>query len=106
MLFRSVRGRRAITNEINRQQNSSIANIKRMAQANALQNAALQSLQEGGVLDMLPEELRQVAQARLANPEATLRELTELLPGLSRSTVDRRLRRLVELAQARMEETQ
>ena len=101
-----VRGRRAITNEINRQQNSSIANIKRMAQANALQNAALQSLQEGGVLDMLPEELRQVAQARLANPEATLRELTELLPGLSRSTVDRRLRRLVELAQARMEETQ
>ena len=101
-----VRGRRAITNEINRQQNSSIANIKRMAQANALQNAALQSLQEGGVLDTLPEELRQVAQARLANPEATLRELTELLPGLSRSTVDRRLRRLVELAQARMEETQ
>ena len=101
-----VRGRRAITNEINRQQNSSIANIKRMAQANALQNAALQSLQESGVLDTLPKELQQVAQARLANPEATLRELSGLLPGLSRSTVDRRLRRLVELAQACMEETQ
>ena len=74
--------------------------------ANALQNAALQSLQESGVLDTLPKELQQVAQARLANPEATLRELSGLLPGLSRSTVDRRLRRLVELAQARMEETQ
>lgn len=101
-----ARVRRALTNEINRQQNSSIANIKRMAQANALQNAALQSLHESGVLDTLPQELQEVASVRLSNPEATLRELAELLPGVSRSTVDRRLRRLVELAQARMEETQ
>ncbi|MBQ6000217.1 MAG: DNA-binding protein WhiA [Clostridia bacterium] len=100
-----VRERRALTNEINRQTNSSLANIQRMARANARQNAALLQLEESGVLETLPGELREVARLRLERPEATLRELAEAMPEVSRSTIDRRLKKLVELWETTSEET-
>ena len=47
----------------------------------------------------LPEALREMAQVRLENPEAPLKELGECFsPALGKSGVNHRLRRLSELA--------
>lgn len=57
-------------------------------------------MQKRGALDDLPQELRELAVLRLDNPELSLRELGELLdPPLTRSGVNHRLRRLMELAE-------
>ena len=47
----------------------------------------------------LPDNLRQMAEVRLANPDAPLRELGEYLdPPVGKSGVNHRLRKLSELA--------
>ncbi|MDK6370333.1 DNA-binding protein WhiA, partial [Aerococcus sp. UMB9870] len=52
-------------------------------------------------LDKLPEKLQEVAQARLDNPSATIKELGELLPSgpVSKSGINHRLRRLNQYAE-------
>lgn len=94
-----ARKHRAIKNAVNRQNNSSLANLNRSATANALQNEALQRLEQRGQLEQLPDSVRAVALLRLAHPEATLSELAELSNGISRSTIARHLNKLVELAE-------
>ena len=47
----------------------------------------------------LPEKLRQSAQLRLENPEATLQELADMqTPPVSKSAINHRMRKLVQLA--------
>ncbi|MBO7631791.1 MAG: DNA-binding protein WhiA [Lachnospiraceae bacterium] len=51
-------------------------------------------------LGSLPEELAETAALRIANPEATLSELGEMLnPPLGRSGVNHRLQKLCNLAE-------
>ena len=51
-------------------------------------------------LEGLPEDLRELAQLRLDNPEMSLRELGESLSEpISRSGVNHRLRRILEIAE-------
>ena len=48
----------------------------------------------------LPDNLRQIAQLRLARPEATLKELGEALdPPVGKSGVNHRLRKLSNMAE-------
>jgi DNA-binding protein WhiA len=46
----------------------------------------------------LPEGLREVAELRLQYPEATLQELAEFLPGVGRSGINHRFRRIAKIA--------
>jgi cell division protein WhiA len=46
----------------------------------------------------LPEQLREVAEARLANPDATLSELAKIL-GIGKSGINHRLRKLAKLVE-------
>ena len=48
-------------------------------------------------LEAVPEELRELALLRLENPEMSLREMAERL-GLSRSGVNHRMQRILEIA--------
>ena len=51
--------------------------------------------------DKLPEGLEEIAEARLEQPEATLKELGDsLTPPVGKSGVNHRLRKLKELAKA------
>ena len=53
----------------------------------------------------LPENLEQMAQARLLKPDATLKELGEALePPVGKSGVNHRLRRLSEIAESLREQ--
>ena len=54
--------------------------------------------------DSLPENLQEIARARLERPEATLKELGESLnPPVGKSGVNHRLRKLSTLAETLME---
>ena len=71
--------------------------------ASARQTAAIAVISDTVGLGSLPENLRELAQLRLDEPEMTLRELGERL-GISRSGVNHRLQRLLELGEKILKE--
>ena len=82
-------------NAANRASNCDTANMDKVAGAAAQQIAAIRAVG----LESLPEELRALARLRLENPFDSLRELGEKLsPPLSRSGVNHRLEKILELA--------
>ncbi|MGO0121967.1 DNA-binding protein WhiA [Desulfothermobacter acidiphilus] len=93
-VFREVKGR------VNRLVNCETANLTRTVEAALSRREEIEALVGRIGLENLPASLRQVAELRLLHPEATLRELGELVqPPISKSCVNHRLRRLAALAQ-------
>jgi cell division protein WhiA len=93
------RMRRQARGDAVRLSNADEANVRRVVAAAAPQVAAAAALLDSEVWDSLDDDLRDVARARLANPEVSLTELGMLVtPALTRSAVYRRLRRLQALA--------
>lgn len=87
-------------NAANRASNCDNANIDKTVSAAAAQVAAIQKVLAARGEDALPDELREVALLRIAEPELSLRELgQQLSPPLSRSGVNHRLARLVAMAE-------
>ena len=83
-------------NNSNRVNNCFVGNMDRTATAAAKQCIAIGALQAAGILPRLEEELRLVAAARLKDREASLSELADKL-GCSKSCINHRMRRLMEL---------
>lgn len=83
-------------NNINRKTNFETANMDKTYSASARQIAAIAAISDTRGLKSLPDSLRELAELRLDNPEMTLRELGERL-GVSRSGVNHRLRKLLEI---------
>ena len=64
-----------------------------------VQIEAIRALEESGRLIQLPEKLQETARLRLANPEETLAQLAQLCdPPITKSALNHRLRKLVELS--------
>lgn len=94
-----VRMLKEVRNNVNRKTNFEAANLSKTASAAAAQLMALERIFACGGVAVLPEELRDLALLRYRNPELSLRELGQNLnPPLSRSGVNHRLRRILELA--------
>ena len=88
-----------LRNGVNRRVNCETANLTKVVDAAQEQIAAIRRLQRAGGLEALPEKLRQSAQLRLENPEATLQELADMqTPPVSKSAINHRMRKLVQLA--------
>lgn len=86
-------------NDANRKANCDSANVDKAVDAAQEQLAALRQLKERGVLERLPEKLRQTADLRWEHPEATLTELAALHdPPATKSAVNHRMRKLLALA--------
>lgn len=86
------------TNALNRRGNFDTANyVKTYAIAQA-QLEAINKIIDDGSFDSLADDLREIAQLRIDNSDATLNELATL-SHLGRSTVDRKLKRLVAIAE-------
>lgn len=86
-------------NKVNRVINCETANISKTVNASALQMEAIDILIEKGMLDSLRSDLKEVALLRKEYPEMSLRELGEQLSTpLTRSAVNHRLQKLMELA--------
>ncbi len=89
-----------IRNQANRIANCENANIDKQVIAASQQRGAIERLMASGKLSEQPEALQQLARLRLESPTASLRELGELCnPPMSRSGVNHRLQRLLELAE-------
>ncbi|HHW15458.1 MAG TPA: DNA-binding protein WhiA [Firmicutes bacterium] len=99
LAFENVRVKRDVRNRVNRLVNADAANLEKTAGAAAAQLEDIELIRTRLGLRSLPRPLREVAEARLAHPEASLRELGGLVsPPVGKSGVSYRMRKLAELA--------
>ena len=88
-----------LRNSVNRRLNCDSANLDKAVGAAQEQLEAIRKLEAAGLLEKQPEKLQQTASLRAANPELTLSELAEEFdPPVTKSCLNHRLRKLVELA--------
>ncbi len=94
-----VKVEKDLKNTVNRKVNFETANISKTVDAAQLQLEAIRRLRDTEGLDSLTPALRQAAELRIDNEDASLSELCELhSPKLSRSGLNHRLRKLIELS--------
>lgn len=100
MELMQVKMLKEMRNLVNRRTNFETANLDKTASAAARQLLAIQKIADSAGLGELPDDLRELAELRLQNPDMSLRELgAALSPPLSRSGVNHRLQRIVDLAE-------
>ena len=99
MSIMSAKLEKDLRNSVNRRINCDSANVDKAIEAAQGQLEAIRRLRASDRLDQLPEKLRQTAALREANPEMTLSELAgEFDPPVTKSCLNHRLRKLMELA--------
>ena len=95
-----------IRNDTNRRQNFDLANLSRAIRGAQTHITAIRILQDCGKYALLPPELKQTSQLRLAHPEMSLADLAAAhMPPLTKSGLNHRLHRLEELARQAEEES-
>lgn len=100
MELENTRILKEMRNSINRKVNCEAANISKTVNAATKQVEDILCIKEHYGLENLPDNLCEIAKVRLDNPDATLKELGELLnPKVGKSGVNHRLRRLTEIAE-------
>lgn len=88
-----------LRNDVNRRCNCDTANLYKAVDAAQEQLTAIRELKQNGSFEKLPEKIRQAAELREANPEATLSELAAMAdPPISKPAMSHRMRRLIELS--------
>lgn len=92
---------RDMRNSVNRLVNCETANLNKTISAASKQIDSIERIEQLQGLDSLPDKLRAVAEVRLAHPEASLQELSDLIPGggISKSGVNHRLRKINKIAE-------
>ena len=99
MKLENLRIVKEMRNSINRRVNCEVANITKTVNAASKQIEDITYIKDHYGFDNLQEGLREMAEARLENPDATLLELGQLLdPPVGKSGVNHRLRKLSDLA--------
>ncbi len=89
-----------VRNKINRAVNCDNANIEKTLKASEKQVNSIEFLAKIVGIDNLPEELRDIAELRLENPDWNLKEIAQALnPPISRSGANHRLTRLIKMAE-------
>ena len=84
---------------VNRRVNCDAANLDKAVEAAQSQIEAIYRLEERGMLEELPDKLKEAVDLRMAHPEMTLTQLAELCdPPVSKSAFNHRLRKLMELS--------
>lgn len=89
---------REMRNNVNRQNNCFESNLEKTLDASALQLEAINYFVENNSIELLSENLREVALMRLANPDISLNELRTLLGNsISRAGIKYRLDKIIEI---------
>lgn len=98
--FENVRVLKDVRNQVNRIVNCETANLNKTVDAAVRQMENIQLVQGTIGLGALPEGLRELAELRLQAPDASLKELGEMLnPKVGKSGVNHRMRKIDELAE-------
>lgn len=88
-----------LNNKVNRRCNCDDANISKVVEAAQEQLAAIRILKEGGMLEKIPAKIKQAADAREANPTASLTELAAMMdPPITKPAMNNRMKKLIQLA--------
>lgn len=100
MELENVRILKEMRNTVNRKVNCETANINKTVSAAVKQVEDITYLRDTIGFEKLSEGLEEIALVRLSHPDATLKELGELLsPPVGKSGVNHRLRKLGEMAE-------
>lgn len=100
MEFENVRILKEVRENVNRRVNCETANIGKTVSASLKQTEDIELIRDTVGLSSLDEGLREVAEARLGNPDATLSELAETLSTpIGKSGINHRLRKLGVIAE-------
>ena len=96
-----------VKNTVNRRLNFEMSNINKTVNAANQQVEAIELIEKHMGISSLPDNLRELAQLRLDNPEASLSELEKLLSEpISRSGINHRLSRIVKIVEKIITEKQ
>ena len=99
MNFENYRIVKEVRNSINRKVNCETANITKTVNASSKQIEDILLIRERYGFQNLPDNLRVTAELRLEYPDATLKELGQILsPSVGKSGMNHRLRKLSEIA--------
>ncbi len=105
MEMENIRIMKEMRNSVNRKVNCETANINKTVSAAVKQVEDIQYIRDTVGLGDLPEGLKEIADLRLEYPNASLKELGDLLTTpLGKSGVNHRLRKLSEIAEQLKEE--
>lgn len=99
MDLENVRILKEMRNSVNRKVNCETANLKKTVSAAVKQIEDIKFIRDTAGLSILSEGLEEIAVLRLDNPDASLKELGEMLtPAVGKSGVNHRLRKICEIA--------
>ena len=88
-----------LNNKVNRRCNCDDANTSKVVEAAQEQLSVIRILREKGILEGLPEKLKQAALAREQNPSASLTELAAMMePPITKPAMNNRMKKLTALA--------
>jgi hypothetical protein len=97
--FENVRVFKDMRNQVNRLVNCETANLNKTVDASVRQVENIQIVANTIGLQALPEPLQEIAELRLQFPDASLKELGEMLqPKVGKSGVNHRMRKIDEMA--------
>ena len=97
--FEEIRVLRDMKNNINRKVNCETANLSKTVEAAVKQIEAIKKLQKQGKFEKLPDSLKEIANLRLENPDASLIELGQMLKNpIGKSGVNHRLKQIEEMS--------
>lgn len=98
--FENVRVFKDMRNQVNRLVNCETANLNKTVDASVRQVENIKKIANTLGLQSLSEPLREIAELRLEFPDASLKELGEMLhPKVGKSGVNHRMRKIDELAE-------
>lgn len=97
--FEDIRVKHDMSNKINRLVNCESANLNKTMNASIEQIEAINRLKKNKKFESLDENLKEIANLRLANPNANLAELGQMLAiPVGKSGVNYRLKKIIELS--------
>lgn len=97
-----ARKSKELSGDVNRRVNCDYANADKIVAAAQQQLEAIRTIERTIGLHMLPENVYSAALLRIANPEASLKDMAALAdPPVSKASMSHRLRRLVTIAEQR-----
>ena len=99
MELMNAKAEKDLRGSVNRRVNCDAANLDKAVDAAQEQIEAIYRLEERGLLEGLPDKLKEAVDLRMAHPEMTLSQLGELCkPPVTKSAFNHRLRKLLALA--------
>ena len=99
MKFEDIRVQRQMRGKVNRLVNCKASNLNKTLNASVEQIDAIRKLQQNGKFNKLEDNLKEIANLRLENPDMPLLELGKLLKNpVGKSGVNYRLKKIIEIA--------